>query len=83
MTNAEEREQLAKLKGAQSAMSVALSRIDRLEALLADQMNFTTNLRKTLGTDLHASFYRDGGYKVLPIFAVLDEQIEKIKKQLT
>lgn len=82
MTNAEEREQLAKLKGASAAMSVALSRIDRLEASLADQMNFTQNLRRTLGTDLHASFYRVGDYKVLPIHSVLDEQIEKIKKQL-
>lgn len=83
MTNAEEREQLAKLKGAQSAMSVALSRIDRLEAMLTEQMTFSQNLRKTLGTDLHASFYRAGDYKVMPIHAVLDEQIEKIKKQLT
>lgn len=82
MTNAEEREQLAKLKGAQGAMSVALSRIDRLESMLSDQMAFTQNLRKTLGTDLHASFYRVGDYKVLPIHAVLDEQVEKIKKQI-
>jgi len=82
MTNQEEREELEKLKGAQNAMLVALSRIDRLEALLVGQMNFTQNLRKTLGTDLYANFYRLGKYEVLPIHNVLDEQVEKIKKKL-
>jgi hypothetical protein len=82
MSSQEEREELSKLKGAKDAMAVALSLIDRLEATLKEQMSFTVNLRKTLGTDLHANFYRDGSYKILPIFSVIDEQIEIIKKQL-
>jgi len=78
-----DKEQLAKLKGAQAAMSAALNRIDRLERALGLQRDFVQNLRKTLGTDLHASFYRMGDYKVLPIHAVLDEQIDSIKKELS
>jgi len=78
----DEKEQLAKLKGAHTAMAVALAKIERLERILEDQAYFTTGLRKTIGTDLHANFYRDGVYKVLPIFGVLDEQIAKITKSL-
>lgn len=77
-----DKEAIAKLTGAKSAMEAALRRVTTLEAAVADQVSFLGKLKSALGTELHASFYESGTYKIQPISDVLSKQSERLKDKI-